>query len=55
MNYSKYQSKIAAIVKATMEAIESYNSLEEPALNTIRKVLYGQLDNQFREVINERE
>ena len=52
MNYTEYQSKTASIIKATMEAIESYNTLEQPALNTVRKVLYGQIDNSFREVIN---
>jgi hypothetical protein len=50
MTHQEYQRKASAIVATIMDAMLSYD-LSQPALNTIRKVLYGQLDSKFKEKI----
>lgn len=53
MTLPEYQKKVSAIVASIMDAMNSYE-LSQPALNTIRKVLYGQLDSKFKEVVDDR-
>jgi len=52
MNYENYQKKVSSIVKSIMSTVESYEKLSDQALDTIRKMIYAQVDNNFKYLVD---
>ena len=47
MNQKEYQMKVNGVVKNVIQAIDSYQLLDEQQINTIRKMLLTSLDSAF--------